>query len=596
VSRSGGKRLTLAEFAERLDRRLKGLSAVRLRSILRSHGEGLPADERASFLAIFEASPRRSGGDEDLLADVARVVAEPPQAEDQEFDFPERGYDPWDDEGPEVYWPELDALFGRAEDAFQEGRLALACSAYKELFGAILERYEDGSIDLQLDSDLDEAKARYLRALYETLPPRERPAALLQAMRDLVSVGGRVGLAEVVGVRRAPLPDRNGFLARWRDRLLSEVRGRRRAGEPGTDAGALLLEAVALRDGAAGLGAFARQHGRLLPQAWREWVQALAAARKPEAALSAAHEAVRVLESGPVRAWACEFVADAARRRKDGEAVLGARREALRSAPTIVRLSALCSATMPGELSKVAAEDVVLVRERWAKGKRGAGSDVFAQGAVKEGRRLLALLYLLAGDPAAAVALVPKGEPRGWSDGEHPGAVVVPWLLVAGCAVEPPADTSLAACWAEVDHCASPYAAYESFDPADDLDAPPSDEEAEDAPKPLCLTPALRAGMDALDKATRARLLEKGAALARARVETIVSNKNRGAYERAARLWSAVHDAHVLAGRADEGARLLAGLRDSLSRHYRFRERLDAAVRGSSAALDRWRSAHPQSG
>ena len=587
MSRSDARRLTLAEFAERLDRRLKALSAERLRSILLSHGERLSAGERASFLEIFEASPRRPGGGGDLLADVARVVADPPQAEDQELDFPERGYGPWDDEGPEVYWSELDELIGRAGEAFQDGQLALAYRAYKELFGAILERYEDGSIDLQLDSDLDEAKARYLRALYETLPARQRPAALLQAMRDLVSVGGRVGLSEVVGARRTPLPDRDRFLARWRDRLLAEVRKRRRAGERGTDAGALLLEAVALRDGAAGLGAFARQHGRLLPPAWREWVQALAAACEPEAALAAAREAIGALESGPVRAWACEFLADAARRRKDREAVLGARREAFRSEPTIVRLSALCSATTPDRVSQLAAEDVVLVRERWSKGRRDPDPVVFGDGAVREGRRLLALLYLLAGDPAAAVALVPKGEPRGWSNGEHPGAVVVPWLLVAGCGKEPPAGSSLAACWAEVDHCASPFAAREVFAPAGELEGPPPEDAAKPAAKPLALTSALRAGMAALDAAARARLLEKSAELARARVEAIVSNKNRGAYDRAARLWSAVRDAHVLAGRTDEGARLFGELRDRLSRHYRFRERLDLAVRTSEAALAR---------
>jgi hypothetical protein len=585
VSRSGDRPLTLAEFVERLDRRLKALPVARLRSILLSHAERLPAGERASFLAIFEGSPRRSRGDGDLLADVASVVADPPQSEDQDFDVPYERYGPWDDDAPEVGWPELDALLDRAADSFQAGRLALARSAYKELFGAILERYEDGTIDLQLDSDLDEAKARYLRALYETLPARERPAALLQALRDLVSVGGRVGLSDVIGARRAPLPDRSRFLAQWRDMLLAEVRGRRRAGEWGTDAGGLLLEAVALRDGAAGFGAFARQHGRLLPQAWREWVQALAAARKSEAALAAAREAIGALESGAVRAWACEFVADAARRRKDREALVAARREAFRSAPTIVRLSALCSVTTPDRVAKLAAEDVVLVRERLSKAKGEAGAGFVGESLVGGGRRLLALLHLLGGDPAAAVALVPKGEPRGWSNGEHAGAVVVPWLLVAGAGVEPPAGSSLAACWAEVDHCASPYTAYEPFERADELDSPPSEDEAGDPAKPLSLTPALRAGIAALDDATRARLLDQGTRLARARVEAIVSNKNRGAYQRAARLWSAVQDAHVLAGRGSEGARLFAELRDRLSRSYRFRERLDAAARGSAAAL-----------
>ncbi len=515
-------------------------------------------------------------------------MADPPQFEDQEFDLPYHRYEPWDDDAPEVGWPELDALLGRAAGAFQAGRLALARSAYRALFGAILERYEDGTIDLQLDSDLDEAKARYLRALYETLPARERPAALLKALRDLASVGGHVGLSEVIGARRAPLPDRIRFLARWRNILLAEVRGRRRAGELGTDAGGLLLEAVALRDGPAGLGAFARQHGRLLPQAWREWVQALAAARKSEAALAAARDAIGVLEAGAVRAWACEFVADAALRRKDREALVAARREAFRSAPTIARLSALCSATTPDRVSKLAAEDVVLVRERRSKGKREAGAGFAEDGLAGEGRRLLALMHLLAGDPAAAIALVPKKEARGWSGGEHPGAVVVPWLLVAGCGVEPPAGTSLAACWAEVDHCASPFAVYESLELEDAIASAPSKGEAEGGAAPLSLTPALRAGMATLAEAARRRLLDQGTRLARARVEAIVSNKNRRAYERAARLWSAVQDAYVLAGRGADGTRLFGELRDRLSRFYRFRERLDAAARDSAATAG-WR-------
>lgn len=171
MSRSGDKPLSLAESSERLDRRLKALPAARLRSILLSHAERLPPGERASFLAVFEGPPRRRhGGDTDLLADVASVVADPPQLEDQELDLPHRRSEPWDDDAPEVAWPELDALLDRAGEAFQAGRLALARRAYQELFGAILERYQDGTIDLQLDSDLDEAKARYLRALYETVP------------------------------------------------------------------------------------------------------------------------------------------------------------------------------------------------------------------------------------------------------------------------------------------------------------------------------------------------------------------------------------------------------------------------------------------
>jgi hypothetical protein len=185
---------------------------------------------------------------------------------------------------------------------------------------------------------------------------------------------------------------------------------------------------------------------------------------------------------------------------------------------------------------------------------------------------------LSAGERAAFLEIfeASPGPPRGGGD-----------LLadVARVVADPPAGSSLAACWGEVDHCASAFAAYRPREAAVEDDDPLSEEVADGATKPLSLTPALRAGMAAPGAATRARLLAQGAALARARAEAIVSNKNRGAYERAARLWNAVQDAHVLAGLPDEGARLFDDLRDRLSRNYRFRERLDAAVRRSSAAI-----------
>jgi hypothetical protein len=300
-------------------------------------------------------------------------------------------------------------------------------------------------------------------------------------------------------------------------------------------------------------------------------VQALAAARKSEAALAAAREAMGALESGAVRAWACEFVAGAARRRKDREAVLGARREAFRSAPTIVRLSALCSATTADRVSKLAAEDVVLVRERWSKAKREAGAGFVGDGLVGEGRRLLALLYLLAGPgglrrPREAAADRQRHQRR-----HHR-------LLVAGCGKEPPAGAR-------------------------------SRRAGPNWPSPSRRT-SLRAGggLEVHRRKTSrnraSRSLTPGGRMARVRARRGCSNRARrprprrasmnktNCYERAARLWSAVHDAHVLAGRASEGARLFAEVRDRFSRSYRFRERLDEAARRSAAALAR-SAGHP---
>jgi tetratricopeptide (TPR) repeat protein len=290
------KRLSAADFLKAVKARLTALKPAALRATLMAHAETLPAAERGTFLAIFETAgeagkaggkrrPRRATEAERLLRDIEALVEE---CGEGRHEGPE---DDWEDEGEDEHWDhfepahatwptaQLDALFERADAAFRAGDLALARDAYEKLLNLVAGYGEDGfDADEEASepvgaTDLEEAKARYLRALYETTELAQRPAALLRVLQDLQYVGGPVGLPEVIGARRAPLPDREAFLAAW----ISLLR-QNRSEQFGFDIEArrLLFQAVRLHRGTEGLAELARRDGRRIPEAYRKWVQALA--------------------------------------------------------------------------------------------------------------------------------------------------------------------------------------------------------------------------------------------------------------------------------------------------------------------------------
>lgn len=193
VTRNGGT-LSLGSFLAALEARLTELTPEQVKDTLLAHAEHLVPRERAAFLAIF--SERLRDGD-----DLANQR-------------PTRCFDPgdrriyrtaafgcvrqwlgWDDEihderafGDESWVDEMDGLFAAASDAFLEGDLHLA----REALASLLKAFElegetqafcgSDSPDLMVSTDIGEAKARYLRAVYETTRASERPCGA--ARRD----------------------------------------------------------------------------------------------------------------------------------------------------------------------------------------------------------------------------------------------------------------------------------------------------------------------------------------------------------------------------------------------------------------------------
>jgi len=189
-------------------------------------------------------------------------------------------------------------LFDRAEAAFDYGHLSLARTAYEKLFEVVNleDDYGRGVHASDLTGvDIDEARARYLRAIYETEPLEGQPQMLFEQMQQVRSglMRGRLMLEDLIQISPRPLPDREQFLADWLAFLRTQS---------GSEADAWLREAVRLFQGTPGLEALARTEGKTRPRAYLDWFTALAQEDKHRELLQAAQEALQSLPADlPIR-------------------------------------------------------------------------------------------------------------------------------------------------------------------------------------------------------------------------------------------------------------------------------------------------------
>ncbi|MCP9491563.1 MAG: hypothetical protein MSC31_17060 [Solirubrobacteraceae bacterium MAG38_C4-C5] len=544
-----GRPQGLGPFLDALGERLDALDARELRAAVLAHAEQLEPRERAPLLARFAAGRPAEVAAPGLLADVEAFTDR--LCGGAYFD--DWG---WDDDlheerawGDESWVGEMDALFARASEAFLAGDLELAADAYGALLEALTLDGEVGAFsgpgtpEVMVATDLGEAKARALRARFETTPAPYCAALLDDQMEVLAHVGPRVGLKEIIDALPGALDGLAPFLDDWVALLTPPSDARRRA---------LAVEAVLRRDGVDGLATLARAHGLQSPELFEAWVGAL----EGEAAARACREALdTIAPCGEPRARIAERLA------ATGEEVEG-RREAWRAAPTMTRLRALAAA-LPGGDGALAIE----------ADRLDAGADVPGGPA--------AALLALDGRADAVMALLETAPPLGWSGREHPGPVAVAFALLL--ALEAPTDLERRA-----PHVAQQLSRLDLDPPwlADRawLWADPDDDDGRpDAGEPPALSVLLteRARGVTAPASRRAAWLELATAAVTARVGAIVEAKRRHSYERAAGLLVACAEARGLALDPASAGALVREIRQRYPRHVAFRSALDAATRRS---------------
>jgi hypothetical protein len=549
-----------------------------------AHAKGLPARSRQGFLDIFpdpRVTPPVPAQPEDYLL-LADIDGFGDRARAGELDQKERRDDWSDDPFGNDFWgdgadwvEEGDALFAAAGEAFVSGRLSLARQAYRRLLDLFAPAHQGGSglHAWKLETtNVGEAVARYLRAVYETTPLGERGATLSQEYRKYTALGGRVSLRDIATARQGGLPDLEMFLPAWIDALLAEAAGL----SPGHRQ-RLLAEATVLGQGVDGLADLARRPGAHQARTYLAWIDALAEAGRVGDAAGAAREAL-TLDNAPAAllARAADRLADLATRRGDPAATVDARCRAWRIDPTRQRLLALVAA---GEAAGTLAQTL-------AAEARHAVSAVSAAAGAAGADRLTCELLLLAGEVDAAAAALTRAARREWSAPTHPGPVVLPCLLVAATAAAPPPaeQTHLGQAFAEIDiDLREPVYLDPDLADADDAeDAWGADDQPPSPAAPLTPLLARRVIANASTEEQRQRWLAIARTAVEERVDFIARTKRRSAYAEVASLVIAC--AEALASTGADGRGYAASMRKKYPRHVAFRAELDKAV-GTSAPL-----------
>lgn len=582
AAKKGKDTSALGPFLKEVESRLEALPHDTLKALLTEYARDLPKGRRPEFLAMLPIRPAsastsldagpKTEEDEGLLEDIDAFVSRLSAGEyvdgwgwDHEI-HDERSW------GDESWVHEMADLFDMAAETFLAGNYRVAAEAYGRLLNAFHLEEESGAFCGQLPpeemvtTDVDEAKARYFRSVYEIAPIEERATRLFLAMQGLAYIGDDdVGIQAVVDADTKPLPDLAAFLPEWLGVLQEEREGAGYLSDRKRQW--LLREATRLSGGADALGELAREHGRTHPECFYEWVGLLVTNGDHQGAIAAAQEGVGQIVDGTARAMLADTLALLAHAGGDAALALDARRQAWRSSPSLRRLLLLCEQGDPEAEEQV--ERLRAERRHFAAKSRELNT------------RLSCALELLCGEYDTAAERLGEAKAVGWSGADHPGSVVFPFMLAAGSALEGlPAGSVLADFWERMEGAAPRY----DFPPEGVLADYAGWEDEAASPAPRESYPAmLRAGL-ARCPATeeqRDRFLKLARSVARKRARHIVSNQLRQAYGRAAEAAVACAEAFYLAGRNKAGNDIIKGLREEFPRHSAFRRELQDLVSDS---------------
>ncbi len=371
--------------------------------------------------------------------------------------------------GDETWAREMDRFLGRAATVYWGGNESLAVHLYARLLGAFRHEGKVGVFcgpepaSRMVESDLGEARRRYLRALLRTVDGDSRITRFVAEFVRLRDVGeGELNLTQLVtGDEDGPgLADPQAFgqaLSAWLAGVDRENHANAR------EMRRLSREAVMLADGMAGLVRLARMDGASHPEAWHDWVGSLVRAGDLHAAALGAREALNVLSDTTYRARMADRLVGLAARLGQPEVRLGAARTALRTSPTETRLLQFVAAARAANAP--------------------AALDLEAGEAVRPGslypEAIAARVLLLAGRLEDALARFQRADSVGWGRKDHAATVVLPALCLC-LGVERRPGTVVARLWDELDGPAQGY-----FDRRLLLDRIAADDEPEPEVEPL---------------------------------------------------------------------------------------------------------------
>lgn len=426
------QKMPLKVFTEEYTRILDASSAEDLRAMLTGMANEVDSQSRWDFIkklvpANAMPSPRITfetnilNAIESLKEDILEQGQEEPNWE----------YDDEDSLGEyEKFLQPLSDLFEKVEALFEAGHYEMAKVAYKELF-SIFEIEDDYGKGIciydVIDTDLEEARARYFCSLYLTTQANERVSLLLKVMEELTDSDYHAPpkLQDIVNIITTPLPEFSAFLEQW-------IEETKTSEKPSHDA--WLREATVLLHGSAGLESLARAEGYKRPRIYVDWMKSLVESQKYHDALWAAHTALKQLPEGkPIRAAIGDLMAFCGGQLGDEKVQFEGLWVSLKGKPDLSKLITLHEKEQGSNrvsLMKQAAEiitirmtqsDTYSFSRSWEKDNLESPSRVSST--------LLLHAHLFAEDLGKAFELAKKGASLGWST-NNPQPLFITYCLI----------------------------------------------------------------------------------------------------------------------------------------------------------------------
>jgi hypothetical protein len=476
--------------------------------------------------------------------------------------------DPDDDDWEDSYYRDNDPepmnheqmaalidFFSEADHHFIHGEKTAAEMIYRRLF-AIIEAIEEYGFSQDFKINLREARARFTRCVYELSSQDERVDAMLSAMNVTQSEDNLNEfdlqnfplLQDILDAETADLADFNSFLVSWKIALAKQTFRQNRIAD-------LLLEAVFLQNGSEAVGELAREWQNEQPRGYLYWLQQLEKEKNWPVLRDAGLETIAVLPSGRNRLKATDFLISAARHLGDDTTTLTGFRERFRSMPSDGTLLDLLT---EANQQQVRAQELEKVCVFCTKTEPEYGEQL-----------LLVKALLMAGKINQAFALCKQDKIFGWS---HSATGL---LFASALYLLSDGNATCTLIHKQLEN----YAGYHTifFDSYTTHSAEENRSGFEEIKHGLNLVDAKNLDLDSYRKWT--------GTIGEQRVNHIVSNTHRGAYDRAAIVLGSLAETMAANGEKKKAQALLHEYCKVLyNRHTAFRREVRDAV-GSSEIL-----------
>ena len=448
---------------------------------------------------------------------------------------------------------DLESIFDAAESLFLDDRLADARKVYEALFKLISYIEENTYFAAGEKTDIREARARYCRCVYDTSESDKRLNEFVAAMEiDVISTYDQniydenyPLLQDVIDARLGEMADLESFLPDWKNVLSKrELKGR---------SSVLLLEAVYRLEGITGVSRLAKKWKNSQPQGYLFWLSILDEENDHPGIVAVSKEGLNALKEGRFRERVAEFLINTAGELNDAKHLLLGKRERFFSQMSNQNLLDLVDEVVKQNVKNQELGTVI----KHFKTRKSID---------KDDKALYIKTLLMSGRLNDAFVLVKKEKSVGWSYGGNAGVVFGSILSVLANYSEKAGTIKTL-----LEGYAARGSTYPETISRDDVSGTSFYNE-------------ILAGLKKrrFAKSKTADYLAWAEKIGKSRIDHIVSNKHRRAYERAAQVLGSLAETYAATGQVSKAIKILHKYyNEKYNRYSAFRREVKAVVKGS---------------